>query len=186
MTSAAMCDGEAAMAEDNGAGWLWGGVVRVAEAAQDLIYELGELDSFKKRIDELLTKLNASEAAPDKVGQDRLARAQLGGSGFREAEFLYTSYNTVHDELENLSKVLGLQIESMQLAVRASGQDYDSLDEDILRRMRTLNAEIEAHYDKDRDPHAARGGDGTANAPAPESRSGDGGTGDGGTSGGYG
>ncbi|MGS2588247.1 hypothetical protein [Streptomyces hebeiensis] len=140
------------MAENNGVGGLWGGILGAVSAVQDLIYEAGELESFKKRVDELLTEFKESPAAPDRVGEDRLKRSQLGGAGFQEADFLYTAYDTVHTELENLSKVLGLQIESMYLAVRASGQDYDSLDEDIRRRMRTLNAEITEHYDRDRDP----------------------------------
>ncbi len=64
------------------------------------------MKSFKKRVDELLIELDKSEAAPGKVGEDRLPRAQLGSSDFKEAQFLYDSYTLVHDELENLSKAL--------------------------------------------------------------------------------
>jgi hypothetical protein len=165
------------VAEDNGAGTLgalsaipfMGGVAAVAAAAKDLVYELGEMDNFKKRVDELLAKLNDSEAAPDKVGEDRLERHKLGGGDFKEAAFLYESYNIVHTELENLSKVLGMQIEGMRLAVQVSQTGYDDVDDDIRRRMRALNAEIEAHYDKDRDPYANQGPEGKGDA-APKSQ----------------
>ncbi|MGW2702678.1 hypothetical protein [Streptomyces sp. NPDC001340] len=112
------------------------------------------MKSFKKRVDELLIELEKSEAAPGKVGDDRLPRAQLGSSDFKEAQFLYDSYTIVHDELENLSKALGAQIEGMGLAVHASRVGYQSLDEDIKARMKAVNAEAERYYDADRDPYA--------------------------------
>ncbi|WP_327323894.1 hypothetical protein OG735_16290 [Streptomyces sp. NBC_01210] len=153
------------MAEDNGTGAVaaagafgavpfFGAAGAVAAAAQNLLVELSEMDNFKNRVDELLKELNKSPAAHNKVAEDRLTQSNLGGAGFKEAEFLYASYNLVHDELENLSKVLGLQIESMQLAIRASQTGYSKIDDDIKERMRRLNAEIAEHYDRDRDPNA--------------------------------
>ncbi|MEU6284696.1 hypothetical protein [Streptomyces sp. NPDC047028] len=112
------------------------------------------MKSFKKRVDELLLELDKSEAAPGKVGQDRLTRAQLGSSDFKEAQFLYDSYTLVHDELENLSKALGAQIEGMGLAVHASRVGYQNLDDGIKARMKEINAEAERYYDADRDPYA--------------------------------
>ncbi|WP_369368860.1 hypothetical protein AB5L52_12550 [Streptomyces sp. CG4] len=112
------------------------------------------MENFKKRVDELLIELDKSEAAPGKVGGDRLTRAQLGSSDFKEAQFLYDSYTLVHDELENLSKALSAQIEGMGLAVHASRVGYVNLDEDIKARMRAVNAEAEKYYDAGRDPYA--------------------------------
>ncbi|MFI8350448.1 hypothetical protein [Streptomyces sp. NPDC085596] len=112
------------------------------------------MKSFKKRVDALLVELDKSEAAPGKVGEDRLPRAQLGASAFKEAQFLHDSYTIVHDELENLSKALSAQIESMSLAVHASRVGYANLDEDIKARMRAVNAETEKYYDAERDPYA--------------------------------
>lgn len=112
------------------------------------------MKAFKKRVDQLLIELGKSEAAPGKVGDDRLPRAQLGSSDFKEAQFLYDSYTIVHDELENLSKALSAQIEGMGLAVHASRVGYQNLDEDIKARMRAVNAEAEKHYDAARDPYA--------------------------------
>ena len=108
---------------------------------------------FKKRVDDLLIELEKSEAAPDKVGQDRLPRAHLGSADFKEAQFLYESYAIVHDELENLSKALNAQIEGMGLAVHASRVGHENLDDDIRARMKAVNAEVEKYYVPDRDPY---------------------------------
>ncbi|TGN72189.1 hypothetical protein E5083_30805 [Streptomyces bauhiniae] len=122
------------------------------------------MKSFKKRVDALLVELDKSEAAPGKVGEDRLPRAQLGASTFKEAQFLHDSYTIVHDELENLSKALSAQIESMSLAVHASRVGYENLDEDIKARMRAVNAEAEKYYDAARDPYARDAKDSAAAA----------------------
>ncbi|MEU5595973.1 hypothetical protein [Streptomyces sp. NPDC020298] len=130
------------------------------------------MKNFKKRVDELLIELDKSEAAPGKVGQDRLSRAQLGSSDFKEAQFLYDSYTLVHDELENLSKALGAQIEGMGLAVHASRVGYANLDEDIRARMREVNAEAEKYYVSDRDPYADQRTSSPESTPAAASEEG--------------
>ncbi|MFF5189642.1 hypothetical protein ACFY30_38755 [Streptomyces sp. NPDC000345] len=124
------------------------------------------MEGFKKRVDELLIELDKSEAAPGKVGQDRLARAQLGSADFKEAQFLYDSYTLVHDELENLSKALSTQIEGMGLAVHASRVGYANLDDDIRARMKEVNAEAEKYYVAERDPYAQRESSGATQSGA--------------------
>jgi len=114
------------------------------------------MKTFKRRVDALLEELDRSEAAPGKVGTDRLQRAQLGSSDFKEAQFLYDSYTLVHDELESLPKALSAQIEGMGLAVEASRVGYANLDEDLKARMRAINAQVERYYVPGRDPHAPR------------------------------
>ncbi|MEU5365210.1 hypothetical protein ABZ354_17330 [Streptomyces sp. NPDC005925] len=116
---------------------------------------------FKKRVDDLLIELEKSEAAPDKVGQDRLTRTQLGSADFKEAQFLYESYAIVHDELENLSKALTAQIEGMGLAVHASRVGHENLDDDIRARMKAVNAEVEKYYVANRDPYREQPANGT-------------------------
>ncbi|MCA1222920.1 hypothetical protein [Streptomyces sp. 8L] len=128
----------------------FGGVV---SAVNDMMSNLADMKKFKKDVDGLLTMLHGSQAAPTRVGQDRMQRTHLGGEGFHEAQYLYASYDNVHNELENLSKVLGLQIESMSLAIETSGKSYSDLDDDIKSRMHKLNSEIEAQYHPDRDPY---------------------------------
>ncbi|WP_432083421.1 hypothetical protein [Streptomyces sp. WAC 04229] len=122
------------------------------------------MKGFKKRVDELLLELDRSEAAPGKVGQDRLTRAHLGSAEFKEAQFLYDSYAVVHEELENLSKALSVQIEGMGLAVHASRVGYENLDGDIQARMRAVNAEAEKYYVAGRDPYTERRGGAPATA----------------------
>ncbi|MDT0402329.1 hypothetical protein [Streptomyces edwardsiae] len=139
--------------------------------AMALDIQHGAMKGFKKRVDELLRELDESEAAPGRVGQDRLSRAQLGAAEFREAQFLYDSYAIVHDELEQLSKALGAQIEGMGLAVQASRVGYENLDADIRARMRAVNAEAERYYVVGRDPYAERRA-GTADAPGSTSEKG--------------
>lgn len=130
------------------------------------------MKGFKKRVDELLLELDRSEAAPGKVGRDRLTRGQLGSADFKEAQFLYDSYAAVHDELENLSKALSAQIEGMGLAVHASRVGYENLDGDIQARMREVNAQAEKYYVADRDPYVERRTTDTPAAPAREGEEG--------------
>lgn len=117
-----------------------------------LAIEADKMKTFKKRVDDLLLALDGSEAAPGKMGDGRLPRAQLGSGDFGEAQFLFDSYTVVHDELEKLSKALGAQIEGMGLAVHSSRVGYENVDEDIRARMRAVNAEVESYYDRRRDP----------------------------------
>lgn len=114
--------------------------------------EAERMKAFKTRVDDLLIELDGSEAAPGKMGDDRLRRAQLGAPEFGEAQFLYESYDIVHDELTKLSKVLGAQIEGMGLAVQTSKVGYEDVDDDIRARMKAINAEVESHYARNRDP----------------------------------
>ncbi|MEW2548369.1 hypothetical protein AB0910_21815 [Streptomyces sp. NPDC047002] len=130
----------------------------VQSAVGDVVNNLADMKQFKKDVDGLLTELHGSQAAPTRVGQDRMRRTHLGGEGFHEAQYLYASYDTVHTELESLSKVLGLQIESLSLAIETSGKSYNDLDDDIKARMHKLNSEIEAQYHPDRDPYAHKQG----------------------------
>ncbi|SCG02232.1 hypothetical protein GA0115255_117021 [Streptomyces sp. Ncost-T6T-2b] len=110
------------------------------------------MKAFKIRVDDPLIALDGSEAAPTRTGDGRMPRAQLGAAEFGEAQFLYESYTVVHDELERLSKALGVQIEGMGLAVHSSRVGYGNVDQDIRDRMKAINAEVESLYDRDRDP----------------------------------
>lgn len=117
-----------------------------------LAIEADKMKTFKKRVDDLLIALDGSEAAPSMMGNDRLARPQLGSGDFGEAQFLFESYTVVHDELEKLSQALGAQIEGMGLAVHSSRVGYENVDQDIRDRMKAVNAEVESYYDRQRDP----------------------------------
>ncbi|MFF0429620.1 hypothetical protein [Streptomyces sp. NPDC004520] len=117
---------------------IGGGVGAVASLA----VEVNELAHLKARVDDLLKKFEKSNAGPGKIGEDWLEEAALAGPGFHEADYLFSSYAVVQDELLRFSKVLGLQMESMKIAIDFSKSGYENIDDDIRARMRSLNAQI--------------------------------------------
>ncbi|GGT90827.1 hypothetical protein [Streptomyces lateritius] len=155
-----------------------GGVFGVAAAAKKLVVELGEMDSLKKRVDKLLEDFGTSQAGPAKIGDEWLDKDRLGGPGFKEAEFLYGSYNVVRDQLVKFSKVLELQMESMKLAIHASQNGYQSIDDDIRARMKRLNSEIADIQKRDDQRAGAKGMGGSSDQPLPQEKSSAGGESD--------
>ncbi|MFI2430663.1 hypothetical protein [Streptomyces sp. NPDC018693] len=122
---------------------------KAAAAAQaDLATELSSFTDFRKRVDELIRDLKGSPAGPTQVAQEQLARAQFGGGAgaWAEATGLYTAYETVITELENLSKLLSDSMEGMSIAVLASHKGYANIDLDIRDRMTAISAQTTAHY----------------------------------------
>ncbi|GHJ36385.1 hypothetical protein [Streptomyces sp. TS71-3] len=101
------------------------------------------LKIFKRRVDKLLSEFEGSAGSSGKVGEQRISRASLSGSGaFGEADDLFHQYNRVHEQLTTLSKSLGHQIEAMGIAVHGADVGFDNLDEDLRRRFHTLQAQI--------------------------------------------
>ncbi|MFJ6939483.1 hypothetical protein [Streptomyces sp. NPDC101132] len=169
------------MAVDDGAGsfgLLAGGVLAgglagaVAAQAKAMSVEVESMQKFKTRVDELLTKLEGSQAAPKAFADGTLPSGDLG-KGFHEADGLYGAYNTVHGELTNLSKALAGQIEALSIAVEGSRVGYENVDEDIKQRMRRLHADAEKRYDRKRDPEADEREGGHAQDPAGGPHTGD-------------
>lgn len=136
-------------------------VASIPEAAADLATELTSFTTFQKRVDQLIVDLKGSDAGPDKVGRERLARHQLGGGdeAFAEAADLFSSYQKVITELEHLSKMLSDSIEGMGIAVLASHKGYEQLDVDVRDRMAAIARETDRHYGGDYDPTAKQGED---------------------------
>lgn len=145
---------------------LMGGVGAVAGAAASLAVEVNELAHLKDRVDALLTGFEGSNAGPGKIGEDWLEAAALAGPGFHEADYLFASYNVVREELVKFSKVLGLQMESMKIAIDLSKSGYENIDDDIRARMRSLNTQITDLQKSDEKPNAQRAMGGTS-AEAP-------------------
>ncbi|MEV7088733.1 hypothetical protein AB0O07_23085 [Streptomyces sp. NPDC093085] len=143
-----------------------------------------ELKTFKKEVDELLTKLEESEAAPKKVGGVRMVQSHLGTAALRESEYLYGTYQVVHDELENLSKMLAMQIEGLSVGLDASRKGYENMNEDVRSRMLLLAKEAGTEYDEPaaqqsgvREQGGAQGrpsgnGNGTGDQPGPGAKTG--------------
>lgn len=122
--------------------------------AAELVTELTSFTKFRDRIDELLRNLRASPAGPKKVGEEPMTRGQFGGgaNGWAEAASLFLSYQAVITELESLSKLLSDSIEGMGIAVLASHNGYQNLDEDIRHRMLNIRDNAQQHYGGAYDP----------------------------------
>lgn len=156
------CVGETMSIAGGGWGWSSGPLSpeeierRVnSPVATSVVYDPESMRSFKNRVDELITKLEGSPAGRKKVAAEPLERGQFGGGGgaWTEAAGLFTSYQTVIDQLRQLSGLLSNSLEGMGIAVVASKDGFGQLDDDIRRRMRMIYQNAEEHYDPQRDPH---------------------------------
>ncbi|GGY68902.1 hypothetical protein HFP69_08645 [Streptomyces sp. ARC12] len=118
----------------------------------DLRRGVGALETFKKRVDALLTDFEGSAASKTKVADQKVSRASLSGPNarFAEADGLYTQYNRVHSSLVSLSKSLGDQIEYLSLGVHAAAVGFDNVEDDIRRRF----YEIQTRMEQEREKHA--------------------------------
>ncbi|MGW0392782.1 DUF2563 family protein [Streptomyces sp. NPDC003042] len=144
------------MAVDNGSGVLGGGVsASVADAvmrqAKALEVEYESLSDYKKLVDDLLKKLDGSEADDKKLAHGTLPEGTLG-KGFAEADALFKAYTTVHSELQKLSQGLAGQIEGLGIAIMTAGKGYGEVDEDTQERMRAIIRRSKQDYVPDRDP----------------------------------
>ncbi|WP_405762001.1 DUF2563 family protein [Streptomyces sp. NBC_00045] len=145
------------MAEESAPGLLGlGGIgAGVADAilaqAKALEVEFESMKDFKNRVDELLDKLDGSQAADKKLAHTTLPDGVLG-HGFAEADALHKTYSTVHTQLQNLSKGLAGQIEALGIAILTAGKGYGGVDAETEARMRAIVAQAKKDYVPDRDP----------------------------------
>lgn len=123
--------------------------------AADVKVQLETLTTFKNRIDGMLKDLDQSDAAPKKVGQDRLQQAHLG-TGFGESSKLMSTYSHVHDRLEVLSQLLADQIEVMGITIEGAHNGYANVDEEQRRRMWAIHDTTDQNYDPALDPNAPK------------------------------
>ncbi|BAC72289.1 putative secreted protein [Streptomyces avermitilis MA-4680 = NBRC 14893] len=112
-----------------------------AAAAQVLRVEGETLTAFKKRVDDLLTQLEESKAAPRRIADGALPTGRLGN--FDEADALHAAYTRVHSQLEQLSQMLALQIEGLVVTVDASKAGYHDLDDDVRDRLSRIRVEAD-------------------------------------------
>ncbi|MFF4370449.1 hypothetical protein [Streptomyces sp. NPDC001594] len=145
------------MATENALGLLGGGDIAggVADAvmrqAKALEVEYESLTGAKNRVDALLKTLDGSAADAGRLAHSTLPAGTLG-KGFAEAEALFKAYDTVHNELQKLSKGLAGQIEALGIAIQTAGKGYAGVDEDTQARMRALIRRSKEEYVEDRDP----------------------------------
>ncbi|MFE2939116.1 hypothetical protein ACFXKG_08660 [Streptomyces sp. NPDC059255] len=134
------------MAQDDGTGRPVYPTLPTPAAKPDVGVESGELTKFKNEVDELLVRLDESEAAERRVAGERMVQSHLGTPALRESAFLYGTYMVVHDQLEELSRMLALQIEGLSVGLQASRNGYDGMNEDIRSRMQLLAKEAGTEY----------------------------------------
>ncbi|GHC65617.1 hypothetical protein [Streptomyces cinnamoneus] len=115
--------------------------------------ELDSLKGFKAQVDELLTFLQGSWAAPQRIAEGHLVPAQLG-SGFAEVDSLSSAYSEVHGQLKTLSQLLNDQIEALGTAVHAARVGYANVDADLRSRMWAIQARTKELYEPGLDPNA--------------------------------
>ncbi|MGW2561685.1 hypothetical protein ACWCXB_21005 [Streptomyces sp. NPDC001514] len=113
----------------------------VNPAMASALYDPESMRDFKNRVDDLIVKLNESPAGAQKVGADPVGRTQFGGGGaaWVEASGLFTAYGNVIAELKKLSGLLADCLAGMGIAVVASKDGIEAVDEDIRRRMIAIN-----------------------------------------------
>ncbi|MGR4878804.1 hypothetical protein ACIPUC_05110 [Streptomyces sp. LARHCF249] len=125
--------------------------IRAQAAALSVEYDT--MKEYKSLVDGLLTSLEDSQADHGKLAHGTLPAGALG-TGFPEAEDLFRSYNTVHAELQKLSKGLAGQIEALGIAILTAGKGFGDVDEETKRRMAAIAKEAQENYVKTRDPYA--------------------------------
>ncbi|MFE0653613.1 hypothetical protein ACFVZH_34135 [Streptomyces sp. NPDC059534] len=132
-------------------------------SADAVRYNSESMTDFKKGIDELIDLLTGSQADPKKMESDPVSRAQFGGGGaaWSEANSVYDSYNTVLKQLTDLSGLLRDCLEGLGIAVVASKDGFEQMDDDVKQKMIGIHDRTWVAKDK-ADKEAGRG------APASE------------------
>lgn len=108
---------------------------------QAMLVEAETLTKFRNKADDILTKLLGSQASPNQLAGEKMVRDQLGGGqgAFIEAQELFGAYESVVTQLKQLSKMLTDSVAGLSIAMQASQAGYETMDEDVKRRMRALN-----------------------------------------------
>ncbi|MDI3390410.1 hypothetical protein QIS99_30085 [Streptomyces sp. B-S-A8] len=143
-----------------------GAVVTGRGNGKDLAVDSVDLETFKKRIDLLLERLNGSPAQHNKIGEQTITNASFG-TGFAAADDLAKGYEKVRSRLERLSRIFGEQIEGMGIVVQISGKGYDSVDAEQAERYQAIRQRAEKYY---QEPATAT--DHGTDAPAQDTSSG--------------
>ncbi|WP_328944434.1 hypothetical protein OG259_25885 [Streptomyces sp. NBC_00250] len=133
---------------------------------QAVKYSADSMQKFKLRVDELIEQLNGSDASSGKLKSDPVSRTQFGGGGaaWGEAQNAYAAYDETLGRLVALSGLLKDCLEGLGIAVVASKNGMEEMDDDIKRKMidihqRTYDAKEKADKEAGRDTAAGGQGD---------------------------
>ncbi|MFE7550651.1 hypothetical protein [Streptomyces gardneri] len=136
-----------------------------AMSTEAVRYNSESMAEFKASIDGLIETLTASEAGKGKVETEPVSRGQFGGGGpaWGEAHGVYDSYNAVIKQLKDLSSLLQDCLEGLGIAVVASKDGFEQMDDDTKQKMinihqRTEDAKAKADEEAGRGAPASEGG----------------------------
>lgn len=111
--------------------------------AEDLGRGAEALKTFQKQVDGIFQKFAESAGDTSKVSGYTVTRGAFSGAGdFAEATGLYGEYERAHQHITNLTKMLGLQIEALTIAVQGADIGFDNLEEEQRRRFHEIRTEV--------------------------------------------
>ncbi|MGW0119567.1 hypothetical protein [Streptomyces sp. NPDC003327] len=129
---------------------------------QAVKYSADSMETFKKGVEKLIAQLDGSEAGAGNLKADPVTRSQFGGGGaaWGEAQGAYQAYDEVLGKLVQLSGLLNDCLEGLGIAVVASQNSIEEMDDDIKRKMiqihqRTYDAKEKADKEAGRGPGAS-------------------------------
>ncbi|MFC1410152.1 hypothetical protein ACEZCY_12875 [Streptacidiphilus sp. N1-12] len=98
-------------------------------------------------MDTLLESLDGSPAAPNQIAHQTLEAQHLGtevNGAFSEITDLSTTYQTVHEQLQSLSKTLSDQINAMSITVQVSQVGYQHVEADQVDALWAIQTRTQA------------------------------------------
>ncbi|GAA2426875.1 hypothetical protein [Streptomyces macrosporus] len=117
---------------------------------KDLSYEPETLASFKKRIDDILDRLETSPASHKHIS-DQTVTPDAYGTGFSAAEDLSAQYEKAHERLKTLSRLFGEQLEALGIATQIVDKGYENVEDEYKERFQAIRARVEEHHESRRD-----------------------------------
>ncbi|MGW8765528.1 hypothetical protein ACWGN5_23805 [Streptomyces sp. NPDC055815] len=135
---------------------------------QAVKYSADSMQKFKQGVDALIEQLDGSGASAGKLKADPVTRTQFGGGGaaWGEAQGAYSAYNETLHSLVELSSLLKACLEGLGIAVVASKDGMEQMDDDVKRKMiqihqRTYDAKTKADKEAGTGGTDAAEGDGS-------------------------
>ncbi|MGW6967455.1 hypothetical protein ACWGET_25795 [Streptomyces zaomyceticus] len=143
-------------------------IVGMGMSAQALRYSADSMETFRKDVQGLIDQLSGSEASADKIKTETVTRDKFGGGGaaWAEAQGVYAAYDAVLGRLVDLSVLLSDCLEGLGIAIVASKNGIEEMDDDVKRRMieihqRTKDAKRQAEIEAGKGAPASEGSEGT-------------------------
>ncbi|MEV6104492.1 hypothetical protein AB0M28_07200 [Streptomyces sp. NPDC051940] len=112
-------------------------------SARNLRVSYETMETFRNRVQGILSTLRDSKAAPQVVADQRVeSHALHSGPKFAEAEALSAQYTAVQLRLTQMADVADRLLDALGIALRGAEHGYQNLDEDERRRFHSVNTEV--------------------------------------------